>query len=304
MKAAKVIQIRDEPQKNEGATGLTHYDAFRRELALCATTDEVKNIRDRARAAELYAKQIHDETAQRELAAIRIRAERRLGELLKEMAERGERHSGASKIAGPGRGKAIDDVHGFSLPTLSDLGISPDESSRCQRLADIPEEEFEKAITDPNVIPTTQGVLNRASFTVQTTKKRIEYDLSEYVQPTKKVFDYGMPLADGGELLKVKPPVKRREKKHEPVVLEGQTSGEAEEVARKLLDNLEAINEMLAFTLPQRKAALESSYGPILYTTISWIEQSAHTFIAGTKPPSKQAIRKARTAHPQYGSDQ
>src|SRR5437763_1778312 len=68
-------------------TGLIHYDAFRRELAVCVTVDEAMDIKDRARAAEVYAKQIHDTEAHRQLAMIRIRAERRCGEILKEMAE-------------------------------------------------------------------------------------------------------------------------------------------------------------------------------------------------------------------------
>jgi hypothetical protein len=54
-------------------------------------TDEAKEIRDKARALEVYAKQAQNREAERKAAEIRIRAERRAGQLLKEMKDNGQR---------------------------------------------------------------------------------------------------------------------------------------------------------------------------------------------------------------------
>ena len=64
-------------------------------------------------------------------AEIRVRAERRMGQMLKEApSAQGQR----TDFLGSG-----DEV----IPTLTDLGISRDLSSRAQAMAEIPEEEFE-----------------------------------------------------------------------------------------------------------------------------------------------------------------
>jgi hypothetical protein len=62
----------------------------------------------------------------REAAVLRIEAQARAGELLREMAERGERER-----RGGDRAKSHD-------ATLPDLGVTKSESSRWQRLADVP----------------------------------------------------------------------------------------------------------------------------------------------------------------------
>lgn len=78
---------------------------------------------------------------------IRVRAERRCGELLAEM----EKAKGAP---GPGRGKAGSTVRPpfTDAPTLADLGISKTQSSRWQQLAEVPEEEFEAAFVRPETV--------------------------------------------------------------------------------------------------------------------------------------------------------
>lgn len=58
------------------------YDAMCTAIADCHRIDEVKDLRDKAMALELYAKQAKNFEAERKASEIRLRAERRTGELL------------------------------------------------------------------------------------------------------------------------------------------------------------------------------------------------------------------------------
>jgi N6-adenosine-specific RNA methylase IME4 len=120
-------------------TALTKYDAACRALAEAHRVDEVKRIRDAWVAMQAYAQQAKDETLIRHATEIRMRAERKAGVLLIEMAERKERHSGkptkGSRVATP-----------TSVPTLSDLKITKTQSSRWQQLARVPEDRFERNV--------------------------------------------------------------------------------------------------------------------------------------------------------------
>lgn len=117
---------------------LVRYDAARKALAAAHRVDEVKAIRDKAEAVRVYAKQARDLEMQNMAAEIRLRAEHRAGELLVDMQATGERQRKAW-----GRPKKVS-----SPTTLPRLGITRDQSSKWQRLAQtIDDAAFERAMT-------------------------------------------------------------------------------------------------------------------------------------------------------------
>jgi N6-adenosine-specific RNA methylase IME4 len=118
---------------------LVRYNAARRALAEAHRVDEVKTIRDTAVAMQAYAKQANDTTLIKQATEIRMRAERRAGELLIEMAKRKERDSGRGN-----RNPALKSQK--ATPKLSDLGITKTQSSRWQELAELDDDNFETKV--------------------------------------------------------------------------------------------------------------------------------------------------------------
>lgn len=134
-------------------TGLIKFDAAIHAIEQAKSIDEVKAIRDKAEACRMYAKQVGMSLeGQNSLAEIRLRAERRAGQMLKEM----DRHKNVDNL--PNIPKSHDVI---SVPTLKDMDITPKQSSRWQQEAKIDEEVFEGYIekTKKDGELTTSGLL-------------------------------------------------------------------------------------------------------------------------------------------------
>jgi hypothetical protein len=116
-------------------TALVRYEQARFALAECQRVDEVKDIRDKAQAMAAYARQAKDTEMIQWATEIKVRAERRAGEMLNEGAARGE-------LATRGRPRS-DEEKPF---TITDLGIDENQSKRWKGLARMSEEHFETAI--------------------------------------------------------------------------------------------------------------------------------------------------------------
>jgi len=102
-------------------------DEARQALERAATVDEVKDIRDKAEALRLYTRQAGlGLEMQNRCAEIKLRAERRAGEILD-----------ADPDLGPGK-----------TARLAVLGLNAQQSSRWQRIAQVPEPTFERYIAD------------------------------------------------------------------------------------------------------------------------------------------------------------
>lgn len=143
---------------------LVRYDAMCTAIAECHRVDEVKDMRDKARALELYAQQAKNTDAERRACEIRLRAERRTGELLRDLARATPAEAG--KVSGEVRAPNVSHAETRSPPspyadTLARTGISRQTAHRYQALADVPAATFEAAMREP-VKPTTSGVIAQA----------------------------------------------------------------------------------------------------------------------------------------------
>ena len=117
------------------STQLIKYEAACRALAECKSVDEVKTWADKAAAMQAYGRMAKDKTLEVDAAEIRIRAERRLGEMLAD--------SDLQKGGRPAEKTGRDERPVSKPPTLAESGISKDLSSRAQKLAAVPVAEFE-----------------------------------------------------------------------------------------------------------------------------------------------------------------
>ena len=123
---------------------LIKYEAACRALAECKAVDEVKAWADKAAAVQAYGRMAKDKTLEVDAAEIRIRAERRLGEMLTQQKAGGGLNKGQLK-QGPA---LVSNEDGKQAPKLAEVGIGYDLSSRAQKLAAVPEAEFEAEVAE------------------------------------------------------------------------------------------------------------------------------------------------------------
>lgn len=116
-------------------------------LAKARTVAAAAEILDRAAAIAVYLRRRNATLqAQNDAAEIRIWAERRLGELTRELPKA----TGALAAPGPGRGLRGRNVRPrkTDAPTLAAQGIRKQDAHRWQKAAAIPEREVEKLVAE------------------------------------------------------------------------------------------------------------------------------------------------------------
>lgn len=120
--------------------GLARYEAACRAIADARSVDEVKAIRDTAEAMRAAAHIAKNKQAEIDMAEIRFRGERRLGELMT-----AQREAGLLRAGNP---------NGFSENpldkpvTLAEAGIDKNLADRARKFAAIPDDEFDGIVGD------------------------------------------------------------------------------------------------------------------------------------------------------------
>jgi len=131
---------------------LNNWEKAKQAIAECKSIDELKVIRDKAEALRAYAKQAQESLeVQNNVAEIKIRCERKIGEFSKELPRE--------------QGKRTDLTlsHDGKKSILKDIGIKHFE--RYESIANLPEKEFEnhiKVVKKSNEELTTVGLIRLA----------------------------------------------------------------------------------------------------------------------------------------------
>jgi hypothetical protein len=177
------LRVLDDPDGDIGAT-LGLIARARRSLAEARTLPDIRRVMEiasvtvdaaqrgaRLAKAQHAAAEVVDAANQaaNEAAAIRIEAQARAGELLRLMADRGERGQGgrpakrshaATVSGGPDQAEPDD-----AVPSLADLGVSKSESSRWQAVAAVPAATRQQYVDDTRA---ARGEVSTAELLKQT----------------------------------------------------------------------------------------------------------------------------------------
>lgn len=161
---------------------IEYLEAARGDLTQAKSLEEVQDVLQKVNALEAISKKFRlSKEVQLDANELRIRIERRLGEMLKAIDKDKE-----------GRTKKIDsssDKLSSSNPTFSDLGLTKNEWLKFQQLASASAEVFEAVITDQRTEATTKRQTSLSTTTILRTlrhqqKKDSEPLFSPIIKPS------------------------------------------------------------------------------------------------------------------------
>jgi len=163
---------------------LARYDAARTALAEAHRIDEVKDIRDKAIALEAYARQAKDTSLIRHATEIRLRAERRAGELLAKIpkAKGGQPYQNPT----PSRPQAVGAEVAKPM-TLAEMGVTDTQSVKWQRLAALSEDKFETRVEHAKARVTDMTTSSPSYSKAIFTGENEWYTPAEYVERAREV---------------------------------------------------------------------------------------------------------------------
>jgi N6-adenosine-specific RNA methylase IME4 len=124
---------------------LVRYDAARRALAEARQVDEVKDIRDKAVAMAAYARQAKNKDLEADATEIRMRATRRLGQMMSEQRTTVGLNKGAAR---PQERGLENNPRSDALPTLVSQGIDKNLAQQGRIFGAMSDEKFESAVKE------------------------------------------------------------------------------------------------------------------------------------------------------------
>jgi N6-adenosine-specific RNA methylase IME4 len=158
-------------------------------LAEAGSIGDVKDVRDRAAAAEAYAREAKNRELMDHAVEVRLTAERKAGEMLREMAERGEREG----RGGDRRSKSRE----TTLVSLADLGLTKHQSARWQKLAELDDGAFLERLAEARAAAWAAIELTAAERQAEKRERReareAELGARQAALPEKR---YGVILGD------------------------------------------------------------------------------------------------------------
>lgn len=120
---------------------LIKYEAARSALQAAMSVDEVKDIRDKVDALRAYARQRNDTEMEVWLSEIKLRADRRIGEISNDLEK--------AKPGGAGGGSELPTGGKIAKnEALKQAGISTSTAHRCEQLASLSEAEIEQVVAE------------------------------------------------------------------------------------------------------------------------------------------------------------
>lgn len=129
-------------QPEPGAAVVHMLEQGRAWLVEAQTVREVKELSARAEAIRTYTRQADlGREAEDAACELRIRAERRIGQLL----QRQEKPVGGRPAKTGRASRPVSEPH---TPTLAEMGITKDRAAQAQALANAPDETFDRAIEE------------------------------------------------------------------------------------------------------------------------------------------------------------
>lgn len=117
------------------------YEAAQKALAECSRVDECKDWSDKAAALASYARQANDNTLHNLALRIQARAQRRMGELLKQIPS-----GQGANLTAAGRAGAVPICR---ESVARDAGLSDRQRKTALRVASVPEPAFTAAVESP-----------------------------------------------------------------------------------------------------------------------------------------------------------
>ncbi|HEY4749683.1 MAG TPA: hypothetical protein VIH60_04785 [Steroidobacteraceae bacterium] len=137
------------------------YEAAKAAIAECERIDECKSWSDKAAALASYARQAKDDSLRVMAVRIQARAERRCGELLKQIP----RADDSTRYGHEGAHMPVS-----RSQAASDAGLSEHQRNTALRLASIPEGEFNRQVESPSP-PTVTRLAEQGTATRRTSSR-------------------------------------------------------------------------------------------------------------------------------------